>query len=174
MSLEVSGPALPVTVIGGYLGAGKTTLVNRVLRRADGRRIAVLVNEFGDLPIDADLIESRDDNVINIAGGCVCCSYGSDLMASLMDLQKLEPRPDHILIEASGVALPEAIAQSVELMVQYVVDGIVVIANADNVREQGSDTYLGDTIRRQLAAADIILLNKRVCSSVYDFVGRQS
>ena len=73
---------LPVTVIGGYLGAGKTTLVNRLLRQADGLRVAVLVNEFGKLPIDADLIESRDENVINIAGGCVCCSYGSDLIVA--------------------------------------------------------------------------------------------
>ena len=157
---ESTNPDLPVTVIGGYLGAGKTTLVNRILRRADGRRVAVLVNEFGELPIDADLIESRDENVINIAGGCVCCSYGSDLMAALMDLQQLEPRPDHILIEASDVALPEAIAQSVGLMLQYIVDGVVVIANADSVRGHGRDSYLAVTIRRQLVAADIVLLNK--------------
>ncbi len=66
--------AMPVTVIAGYLGAGKTTLVNRLLRHADGLRIAVLVNEFGALPIDADLIESTDGNVVAIAGGCICCS----------------------------------------------------------------------------------------------------
>ena len=81
---------LPVTVIGGYLGAGKTTLVNSLLRQANGQRLAVLVNEFGELPIDADLIEGQDENVINIAGGCICCSYGSDLIMALQDLDQLD------------------------------------------------------------------------------------
>ena len=151
---------VPVTVIGGYLGAGKTTLVNQLLRQADGLRLAVLVNEFGELPIDADLIESRDENVINIAGGCVCCSYGSDLIAALKDLEALPVAPDHLLIEASGVALPDAIAQSVTLIARYAVDGIVVLADAETVRRHGTDKYLADTISRQLAVADIVLLNK--------------
>ena len=98
--------ALPVTVIGGYLGAGKTTLVNHLLRHAEGRRLAVLVNEFGELPIDADLIEAEGDDLISISGGCVCCSFGSDLTAALLRLAALEPRPDHVVIEASGVAIP--------------------------------------------------------------------
>lgn len=151
---------VPVTVIGGYLGAGKTTLVNQLLRQADGLRLAVLVNEFGALPIDADLIESRDENVINIAGGCVCCSYGSDLIAALKDLEALAVAPDHLLIEASGVALPDAIAQSVTLIARYTIDGIVVLADAETVRQHGNDKYLADTIGRQLAVADIVLLNK--------------
>ena len=155
-----STPQIPVTVIGGYLGAGKTTLVNHLLRNAGGKRLAVLVNEFGELPIDADLIESQDDNVINIAGGCVCCSYGSDLMAALLDLLELDIQPDHLLIEASGVALPVAIAQSVTLVARFVIDGIVVLADAETVRQHGTDKYLQDTISRQLAAADIVLLNK--------------
>jgi G3E family GTPase len=155
-----STPPVPVTVIGGYLGAGKTTLVNRMLRQANGLRIAVLVNEFGELPIDADLIESRNENVINIAGGCVCCSYGSDLMAALMDLQQVQPAPDHILIEASGVALPEAIAQSVTLISRYVIDGVIVLADAETITKYGADRYLAGTIKNQLAAADIVLLNK--------------
>lgn len=157
---EASPPTVPVTVIGGYLGAGKTTLVNHLLRQANGLRLAVLVNEFGALPIDADLIESSDENVINIAGGCVCCSYGSDLMAALMDLQQVQPAPDHILIEASGVALPEAIAQSVTLITRYVIDGIVLLTDAETIRKYGTDRYLADTIKRQLAAANIVLLNK--------------
>ena len=82
---------LPVTLIGGYLGAGKTTLVNHLLHHADGRRLAVLVNEFGDLPIDADLIEARDGNLISIAGGCICCSFGSDLVAALLNIKQREP-----------------------------------------------------------------------------------
>ena len=69
--------AIPVSIIGGYLGAGKTTLVNQILRQADGVKLAILVNEFGALPIDEDLIEAQDDELISIAGGCICCSFGS-------------------------------------------------------------------------------------------------
>ena len=151
---------IPVTVIGGYLGSGKTTLVNHLLRTAAGRRIAVLVNEFGSMAIDEDLIEARDDTMINIAGGCVCCSYGSDMMAALMDIQKLNPAPDHVLVEASGVALPGAVAQSVALLSGCRLDGTVVLADAETVRNRAADGYLSDTILRQLAAADIVLLNK--------------
>ena len=73
---------LPVIILGGYLGAGKTTLVNHLLRHAGGRRIAVLGNEFGELPIDEDLIEAKGDDLISIAGGCICCSFGGDLTAA--------------------------------------------------------------------------------------------
>lgn len=152
--------AMPVTVIAGYLGAGKTTLVNRLLRHADGLRIAVLVNEFGELPIDADLIESADGNVVAIAGGCICCSYGSDLMAAMMELAKLSPRPEHVLIETSGVALPGPVAASLSLLADYAHDGTVVLADAETVVRQGQDRYLADTIARQLAEADVIILNK--------------
>jgi len=91
---------LPVTVIGGYLGAGKTTLINHLLRTANGMRLAVLVNEFGALSIDEDLIEAEQDDIISIAGGCICCSFGDDLSAALMDICAFKPPPDHILIEA--------------------------------------------------------------------------
>ncbi len=151
---------LPVTVIGGYLGAGKTTLVNHLLRNAEGLRLAVLVNEFGQLPIDADLIESQDDNIISIAGGCVCCSYGNDLIMAMLDLVQLTPRPQHVLLEASGVALPGAIASSVGLLAQYRLDGVLVLADAETVHERARDVYMGDTVRRQLHDADLIILNK--------------
>ncbi len=82
--------SLPVTVIGGYLGAGKTTLINHLLRQAGGMRLAVLVNDFGELPIDADLIESQDGDIISITGGCMCCAYGSDLMVALVAFDKLD------------------------------------------------------------------------------------
>jgi G3E family GTPase len=164
----MSGPPgrIPVTVIGGYLGAGKTTLVNHLLRHADGLKLAVLVNDFGALPIDADLIEGRDGNVIAIAGGCVCCSYGSDMMQALIDLAERTPRPEHVLLETSGVALPGPVAGAVTLLADYVIDGVVVLADAETVRRHGADPYLADTISRQLADAQIVLLNKTDLSNV--------
>ncbi|WP_415404838.1 CobW family GTP-binding protein [Tateyamaria sp. SN3-11] len=151
---------LSVSIIGGYLGAGKTTLVNNLLRQANGTRIAVLVNEFGALPIDEDLIEAQDDALISIAGGCVCCSYGNDLVQALLDLSKWDQAPDHLVIECSGVALPAAIAASVSLIEGFQVDGVVIVADAETIKGQAEDTYVGDTIERQLRDADIILLNK--------------
>ena len=151
---------LPVTVVGGYLGAGKTTLVNSLLRQADGRRLAIMVNEFGALPIDASLVEAADDRIVSLTGGCVCCSYGEDLVSSLVMLAALEPRPDHVLLEASGVAFPGAIAGTVGLLQDFALDGAVVLADAETVRDRTGDRYLGSTVRRQLAEADLILLNK--------------
>lgn len=151
---------LPVTILGGYLGAGKTTLVNQLLRHADGRRIAVLVNDFGTLAIDADLILSQDGGVLSLAGGCVCCSFGDDLVSALIDLAKRAPRPDHVLIETSGVALPGAVARSLNLLFDYVLDAIIVMADVETTSARLADPYLGDTLQRQFADADLIVLNK--------------
>ena len=152
--------AIPVTLIGGYLGAGKTTLVNSLLRNAAGRRLAVLVNEFGALPIDADLIEARDDNLISISGGCICCSFGSDLVGALIDIRGRGQPIDHLLIETSGVALPGSIVQSLALVQGLAIDGVIVLADAETIEERARDRYMGDTVLAQLAVADIIVLNK--------------
>ena len=125
--------AVPVTLIGGYLGAGKTTLVNNLLRHASGRRLAILVNEFGELPIDADLIEARDGNLISISGGCICCSFGSDLIAALIQLEKRSAVIDHLLIETSGVALPRSIVQSLSLLPGLVLDGVIILADGETI-----------------------------------------
>ena len=152
--------ALPVTVVGGYLGAGKTTLVNRLLREASGqRRLAVLVNDFGALPIDRDLVVAAGGDTIDIAGGCVCCSYGSDLVEALQALRR-RTGIDHVVLETSGVALPGMVASSLTLLQGYALAGIAVVADASLVRAQSADRYLADTIERQLAAADLVLLNK--------------
>lgn len=152
--------ALPVTVLSGYLGAGKTTLVNGMLRRAQGRRLAIMVNEFGDLPIDADLIEAEGDDLIALAGGCVCCSYGDDLIAALMQMAALQPPPDYIILEASGVALPGAIAASFGLMTGIETAGVVVLVDVTQIGAQLANEYIADTIVRQLEAADLVLLTK--------------
>ena len=152
--------AVPTTILGGYLGAGKTTLVNGLLRRAGGRRLAVLVNEFGELPIDEDLIEGREGNLLAISGGCVCCSYGSDLVAALLDLVARRPLPDHVVVETSGVALPGAVARSIGLVAELALDGVVVLADAETIVARASDRYLADTIARQVDAADLLVLTK--------------
>ena len=151
---------LPVTIIGGYLGAGKTTMVNHLLRNANGLRLAVLVNEFGELAIDEDLIEAEDEDIISIAGGCVCCSFGSDLTGALLELAKLVPQPDHVLIESSGVAIPSAIAGSISLLEGFRTDGIAIVADVESVQSSAGDKYMGDTVLRQIADANIIVLNK--------------
>ncbi len=167
---------LPTVIIGGYLGAGKTTLINHLLRQAQGRRIAVLVNDFGDINIDADLIESRADdgdgdgdgdgsgaaagNVLSLAGGCVCCSFGSDLVGALITIGQGVPRPDVVLIELSGVALPAAVARSARLAPGIEVQATVVLADAADIERLAGDRYVADTVLAQLQAADLLLLNK--------------
>ena len=158
---EATKAALPVTVIGGYLGAGKTTLVNHLLRNAQGRRLAILVNEFGNIAIDEDLIEAEEDGLISISGGCICCSFGNDLIGAIDDLRSIQPVPDHIVVETSGVALPGAVVASIGLIDGVQPDGIVVLVDAETVLKQASDDYIGDTITRQLSDAEIVVINKR-------------
>lgn len=152
--------ALPTVLIGGYLGAGKTTLVNHLLQHAEGRRIAVLVNDFGDISIDADLIEGADGGVLSLAGGCLCCSFGDDLVGTLIALTRRAPRPDAVLIELSGVALPAAVARTVRLAPGIEQVGTLVVADAAELQRQAGDRYVGDTVRQQLHDADWLLLNK--------------
>jgi G3E family GTPase len=153
-------PPIPVTLIGGYLGAGKTTLVNHLLRERGGRRIAVLVNDFGELSIDDELIEARDATLLRLAGGCVCCSFGSDLMAALLQLRDMQAAPEHILVETSGVALPGAVARMLGLLQGLQLDAVLVLADAETLRERAADRYVGELVQQQLQEADLIALNK--------------
>ena len=130
---------LPATVVGGWLGAGKTTLVNHLLRHAGGRRIAVLVNDFGEVSIDADLIEGADGGVLSLAGGCMCCSWGEDLFGTLARVRARDPAPDVLLVETSGVAQPGAVARLLRLAPGIQVEAVVVLVDAETVHERAAD-----------------------------------
>ncbi len=150
---------LPFTVIGGYLGAGKTTLLNALLSRAAGQKIAVLVNDFGEVNIDAELIASHDGGTISLTNGCLCCDLSNGFAAAINDVLKRADALDHIVVEASGVAEPGKIAHYGQ-MYGLPLDGVLVVADAEQIRDRAANRYVGDTVLRQLAQADLIILNK--------------
>ena len=147
------------TVLGGYLGAGKTTLLNYILKHNDGIRFALLINDFGDINIDSALIESEDEQQINLANGCVCCNLSDGFFAALETLRTTVPPPQHIIVEASGVANVHNLGQY-GLTRDLELAGIVVLADAETIQAKADDKYVAQTIRRQLIAADLIVLNK--------------
>lgn len=152
---------IPLTVVGGFLGAGKTTLLNGVLASLDGVRAAVLVNDFGAVNVDAALISAHKGETIALTNGCICCSIGDDLTGALIRVMERAPAPDWIVIEASGVSDPWRIAQVGLADPGLALDGVIVLADVATVREHASDIRLGDTLLRQLAVADLVVLNKR-------------
>lgn len=155
---------VPLTVIGGFLGAGKTTLVNHLLseatRSANKVRYGVLVNDFGDLAIDEDLIVAHDGTTIALANGCICCTIGDDLVETIMDLMESAQPPEHLIIEASGVADPAPIAELGSLDPHLSRDLTFVVVDAVQVRAQWADERLRETVARQIASANLLVLNK--------------
>lgn len=155
---------LPVTIISGFLGAGKTTLLNYLLGSDHGLRIAVLVNDFGSIAVDSELIRNIEGETIGLANGCVCCTIRNDLVQALLDLMDRNPHQfDHIVIETSGVSDPAAAAMAVVMSARLAgrlrLDAIVTVVDTENVLElDGTHSAL---ILEQIKAADIVLLNKR-------------
>jgi G3E family GTPase len=150
---------LPFTVVGGFLGAGKTTLVNRVLADAHGQRIAVLVNDFGAIAIDASLIARHDGDTIALTNGCICCAVGGEFAEALPPLLTADPPLDRVLVEASGVADPARIAQYGTLP-GFRLDGVIVVVDAASLGQQLAHPAVAPHVEQQLRAAHVVLLSK--------------
>ena len=151
---------IPVWVIGGYLGSGKTTLLNALLRDAHGVRFAVLVNDFGSVNVDADLIAASGAETLELTNGCTCCTIGGDLILALKQLAARNVPPERIVIEASGVGDPRAVARLAAAHPTLTVVGAIVVVDAESIRERVKDKYVGGLVRRQLHAADAVVLSK--------------
>lgn len=150
---------LPLTVIGGYLGAGKTTLLNRMLTEDHGRRLAVIVNDFGALNVDASLIADHDGDTIALTNGCVCCSAVDGTTEAIARFLRSAEPFDHIVIEASGVAEPGKVARNTAGF-RLPLDGVIVLADAEQLLDQAANRYVGRSVLAQLRQADLIVLNK--------------
>jgi cobalamin biosynthesis protein CobW len=179
---------IPVTVITGFLGAGKTTLVRHLLQHANGKRIALIINEFGELGVDRELLlgcgdeTCRAEDVIELANGCICCTVATDFVPALRQLIDRPDPPDHIVIETSGLALPQPLIRAFnwpEIKSAVTIDGVVTLVDAAALSEgrfaadeaavdaaRRKDvmldhvTPLGELFRDQLTAADLIVVNK--------------
>lgn len=178
--------SVPITLITGYLGSGKTTLINHILRNTKNHKMAVIVNDIGEVNIDAELIEgngvvsSKDDNLVALSNGCICCTLKKDLINQLADLVK-EQKFDHILIEASGICEPVPIAQTITYMEQefakqglprfYYLDAIISVTDALRLKDEFSygeylpqaergEENLENLVIQQIEFCDIVLLNK--------------
>ncbi len=155
--------ATPVTILTGFLGAGKTTLLNRILNGSHGLRVAVLVNDFGSINIDAELIVDVEDNAISLSNGCVCCNIRDDLIETVEMVINRPEQPEYILLEASGVADPSGIALTFAIPKfrdRIRLDSIISIVDAEQVFAHQEYPYVAFLKLRQIGFSDMVLLNK--------------
>jgi cobalamin biosynthesis protein CobW len=170
---------IPATVITGFLGAGKTSLLRHLVARAEGRRLALVINEFGELGVDREILlgcgveNCAEEDVIELANGCICCTVAEDFLPTLERLLERPEPPDHILIETSGLALPKPLVQAFawpEVKARVTVDGVIAVVDGPAVAagrfaeaplpEESHDNPLEEVFADQLSAADLVVLNK--------------
>jgi len=151
---------VPFTVLGGFLGAGKTTVMNRLLSGAGGLRLSMLVNDFGSVNIDAALIRRRGADVLELTNGCACCSIAGGLVNAVDRVLEASSPPDAIVLEASGVADPSAIARITSVDLRLSLNAILTVADAERIFELLVDPDVAGLVERQLRAADILVLSK--------------
>ena len=158
---ETASDLVPVTVLTGYLGAGKTTLLNRILTENHGRRFAVVINEFGELGVDNDLVVDTDEEVFEMNNGCICCTVRGDLIRIIGGLMKRRERFDGIIVETTGLADPGPVAQTFfvdeDVRARTRLDAVVTVADAKHLPDRLADS---PEAAEQIAFADVIVLNK--------------
>ena len=179
---------IPATVVTGFLGAGKTTLIRHMLQNADGKKIALIINEFGDLGVDGDILKGcgdevcTEDDIVELSNGCICCTVADDFIPTMEALLARDDKPDHIVIETSGLALPQPLVRAFNwpgISTKVTVDGVVTVVDgravhdgqfahnvaavdAQRAQDENLDheTPLSELFEDQIACADMIVVNK--------------
>ena len=194
--MTAAAAKIPCTIITGFLGAGKTTLIRNLLANAGGRRLALIINEFGDVGVDGEILRNcgidscPDENIVELSNGCICCTVAEDFVPTLEKLLALNPRPEHIVIETSGLALPKPLVKAFawpEIRSKVTVDGVVTVvdgpavaagqfaddpakiaAQRDADQSLDHDNPLEEVYGDQLMCADLVVLNKTDTMSAAD------
>ena len=162
---QIKARRIKATILSGFLGAGKTTLLNHIIRQNPDRKITILVNDFGSINIDHDLIVSRENTKLNLTGGCICCTIQNDLLSSIIDLMKQDEKPEYLIVECSGAADPSQVLNTMSsplLKSHLHVDGLFTVVDASALMDIEDREYR-QLAERQIKAANLLILNKIDC-----------